>query len=266
MSFPGLDQKVAVVTGGASGIGEAAVRRLSAEGARVVVLDRNLEAAVAVVDSLPNPAMAVQCDVAIEADVQAATAAAIDRFGQIDLHFLNAGIPGSVASFEDLEVDEFDQVLAVNLRGTFLGLREAFRQYAKQETGGSIVITASICSFGGSDDLVAYHATKHGLVGLMQSAAIHGAPLGVRVNAVAPGIVPTGLLQQAADPQAAIIDLEKRAKIAPMRRSGTPDEVADLVAFMLSGEAAFMTGETILIDGGANALNPVRWSGQGGKP
>jgi NAD(P)-dependent dehydrogenase (short-subunit alcohol dehydrogenase family) len=257
-----MQDRVALVTGGASGIGAASARRLSREGASVVVVDHDAEGAQRVAAQLPGPALAVTADVSVEADVARATAAALERFGRIDLHHLNAGIVGSFAPFEDLTRADFDQVMDVNVTGVFLGLREAFRQFAAQESGGAIAITASIASLRGASDLVAYHASKHAVLGLMRCAAVHGAQRGVRVNAVAPGIVTTGLFSDSGDTEGGGNDSLRRAMIAPQRRAGTPDEIADVVAFLLGDEAGFLTGEIISVDGGATAMNPVRPSGQ----
>ncbi len=255
--------KVALVTGGAGGIGGATVERLLANGAKVAVVDRDGDAARRVAVSLGANALAIEADVSDENGVDQAITTAVARFGHVDLHVLNAGITGTVTPFEEIGVDEFDRVIGVNLRGVFLGLRAAFRQYAVQGTGGAIVVMCSICSLGGSSDLVAYHTSKHGVLGLMRNAAVHGGERGVRVNGVAPGIIPTALV--AGNP-VGLADAELRARVAPMRRSGTVDEVANGVAWLLSDDASFVTGELLSIDGGVAAMNPVRWSGQGGKP
>jgi NAD(P)-dependent dehydrogenase (short-subunit alcohol dehydrogenase family) len=253
----GLAGKVAVVTGAASGIGEAVARRLSAEGASVVVVDAEREGADAVAGSLRD-ALAVRADVSREDDVDAYVRAAVERFGRVDLHHLNAGISGTLAPIPEIEVDEFDAVLAVNVRGVFLGLRAAFRQFATQRSGGAIVTTASISGLRGSADLVPYHTSKHAVVGLTASAAIYGGSLGVRVNAVAPGIVPTNLFTSATGESRVLGSPEARAQLAPLGRAGTPDEVAAVVVFLLSDEAAFVTGSVHSVDGGAVAVNPVR--------
>ncbi len=255
--------QVALVTGAGSGIGAATARLLSEGGARVVLVDRDTAGAEAVAASLPGETLVIAADVADEDDVDAAVAAAVERFGRVDLHHLNAGIPGSLAPFEELTLDDFDAVIDVNLRGVFLGMRAAFRQYAEQDSGGAMVVTASIGSLRGSSDLIPYHASKHGVVGLMRCAAVHGAQRGVRVNAIAPGIVLTGLFRDAGTGAGGASDWEQRARFAPQRRPGTSEEVADLVVFLLSDQAGFLTGEVISIDGGSTAMNPARPSGQG---
>lgn len=189
----GLEGKVAVVTGAAGGLGAASALRLSREGCSVVVVDLDGDGARNVAQSLPGTSIAVEADVAVEEDVDRYLDEATRSFGRIDFHHLNAGIPGSVGGFPHLTADEFDRVMAVNVRGVFLGLRGAFLRYREQRTAGSVVLTASIASLRGSADLIAYHTSKHAVLGLLRGAAMYGGPLGIRVNAVAPGIVPTAL-------------------------------------------------------------------------
>ncbi|MDG4832532.1 glucose 1-dehydrogenase [Solwaraspora sp. WMMD1047] len=260
----GLAGKVAVVTGASGGIGAATARRLAEEGARVVAVDLDEAGARAVAESLPTEAIGVRADVSAEQDVAGYLAAAVERFGRVDLHHLNAGIPGSLAPLPELTVADFDRVMAVNVRGVFLGVRAAFRQYAAQGGVGSIVITASIGSLRGSADLLAYQTSKHAVLGLLRGAAMYGGPLGVRVNAVAPGIVPTDLF--AATPQVAggRDDMARRASSTPLRRAGTGDEIAGAVAFLLSDDATYLTGEVVSVDGGASIVSTVRPSGGAG--
>jgi NAD(P)-dependent dehydrogenase (short-subunit alcohol dehydrogenase family) len=260
----GLTGKVAVVTGAAGGIGAATARRLADEGVHVVGVDVDPGRVREVVGSLSTEGAWVGADVSAEEDVAAYLAAAVERFGRVDLHHLNAGISGSFATLPELTAAEFDRVLAVNVRGVFLGVRAAFRQYAVQGGAGNIVITGSIGSLRGSADLLAYQTSKHAVLGILRGAAMYGGPLGVRVNAVAPGIVPTDLFAAAPDVSGGRDDMSRRASSTPLRRAGTGDDIAGVVAFLLSDDAAYLTGEVVSVDGGASIVSTVRPSGGAG--
>jgi NAD(P)-dependent dehydrogenase (short-subunit alcohol dehydrogenase family) len=272
----GLDGRVAVVTGGGGGIGAATARRLSAEGVRVVVVDTDEPRAREVAESLAGPSAWVRADVADEADVARYLDVAVSHFGRVDLHHLNAGIAGSLTALPELTAAEFDRVMAVNVRGVFLGIRAAFRQFAAQppdpasdadqsaDGTGAIVITASIGSLRGSADLLPYQTSKHAVLGLVHGAAVYGGPLGIRVNAVAPGIVPTDLFAATPDAPGGKADMTRRASTTPLRRAGTADDIAAVVTFLLSTDAAYMTGQVVSADGGASIVSSVRPSGGAG--
>lgn len=259
-----FEGKVAVVTGAGSGIGAATAQRLSEQGAAVVLVDVNADAVHEVASALPGPALAVHGDVSLEADVERYVVRAVERFGRVDLHHLNAGIIGTFDRIPDISVEDFDKVIGVNVRGQFLGLRAAFRQYAAQATGGSIVLTASIASLRGSHDLLPYQASKHAALGLMRGAAMFGGPQQVRVNAVAPGLIPTGLFAENAGDSGGGGDMARRGTTVPQRRTGHAEEVAAVVAFLLSRDASYVNGEVISVDGGSAWVNTVRPGGGAG--
>ncbi|MBO0834797.1 MAG: glucose 1-dehydrogenase [Actinobacteria bacterium] len=247
--------QVAVVTGAASGFGNAVALRLAAEGARLVLVDRAAdalkEAATAIEDSVP-----VVADVSEEAAVDSYVQAAMAGHGRIDLFFNNAGIEGRLAPMTELSAEDFDRVLAVNCRGVFLGLRAVLR-VMKEQKSGAIVNTASMAGIRGSATFAPYVASKHAVVGLTRCGALEGAPFGIRVNAVAPGHIDTRMARDLTtqinpDDPDSVYELTA-ARVPLGRRYGTAEEVASLVLWLLSEEAAYVSGTTQLIDGALNA-------------
>jgi NAD(P)-dependent dehydrogenase (short-subunit alcohol dehydrogenase family) len=254
-----FDGKAVLITGAAGGIGRAAAVRFATEGARLGLVDVSadgLRATLAAVEKVGGAGLAVEANVTRAADVQRYAAAVADRFGGIDCFFNNAGILGAIRPLVDYPEDVFDQVLAVNVKGVWLGMKTV-APLMRARGGGVIVNTASIAGLRGSRaPLVAYVASKHAVVGLTRTAALELAPARIRVNAVCPSPIETDMARQleegfAAADRAAIHD--RLAAAIPLRRYGTPDEVAALVAFLCSEDAVYITGAIYPVDGGAVA-------------
>lgn len=248
-----LDGKVAVITGGAGGIGRVTGQFFVEEGARVVLVDRDEAALRAAVTAIKSDAVSyVTADVTDSAATQAYLQSAVDRFGGLDILFANAGIEGPWAPVADYPEDDFDRVIAINVRGVWLGVKYAMARMRQQGRGGSIIITSSIAGVLGSPNMVAYSTSKHAVIGLMRSAALDGAPHRIRVNTVNPAPIETRMMRSIeaqsspADPAAAKTTRESRL---PMGRYGRPEEVARLALFLASDESSYCTGGTYLVDG-----------------
>jgi NAD(P)-dependent dehydrogenase (short-subunit alcohol dehydrogenase family) len=244
----------AVVTGGARGIGAGIATRLAEAGAAVVVADLDGEAAMALAKQLAEehgrPMVGAAVDVADEASVVALADLAAERLGRLDIWVNNAGIFPHTGPVADADAALFERVLAVNVTGMFYGAREAAR---RMSGGGSIVNLASITGFAARAGLTAYSTSKHAVVGLTRNLAKDLAPLGIRVNAVAPGLIVTpGVLSGSAGESRSAAAMASRPT-APLGRHGVPDDVARVVLFLVSELAAFVSGATIVIDGGDTA-------------
>jgi NAD(P)-dependent dehydrogenase (short-subunit alcohol dehydrogenase family) len=240
-----FEGKVALVTGGGSGIGRAASQRLSAEGAAIAVVDLDEAAAartVALIAQAGGNALAISADIASEADNLAMFEAATRGFGGLDLAFLNAGTLQPYVPFEQVTAAMFDRVLGVNLRGTFLGVQRAL---AILRPGGACVATASAAGVIGFAEVPAYSFSKHGVVGLVRSAAAAFAARGLRINAVCPGMTLTGMTGNSGIET--IADADSLADPA-YRGALSAQHIAEVVLFLLSRRAAGVNGQAQLVD------------------
>ena len=247
MSFSG---KTALVFGATSGIGRATAVAFALAGANVVLAglgDDQGKAAEAEIRGLGHvDALFIPADVTREADVQAVLEQAEARFGRIHAAVNNAGIECAYGPVQDRTIDEFDRIIAVNLRGVFLGLRHEIPHMLKHG-GGAIVNTASQAGLTGLANVAIYTASKHGVVGLTKSAALEVARQNIRINAVAPGPVDTGLLHRMVDGK---VPIDAIAEDNPMGRIAAPSEIAEAIVWLCSDAASYVTGHTLAIDGG----------------
>jgi len=251
-----LARKVALITGGAGDIGRAAARMFVAEGACVLLADRDEPALLAAADAIGGDQIAAcVCDVTDPIGNQAMVRAAVERFGGLDILLANAGIGGAVRPIVDCDVDMFDRVMAVNVRGAWLGLKYAIPEIAKRG-GGSVVITSSVAGLGGTVGLSPYVTSKHAVIGLMRTAALECAPMKIRVNTVNPSPVESRMMRSLEDGlvpgQAEVVHQQLRQRI-PLGRYAEPEEVARLMLFLCSADAAFLTGGVYMVDGGLTA-------------
>lgn len=253
-----LTGRVAVVTGAAGDIGRAAGVELARHGARVVLVDLSeagLAASQRAVESDGGDARVVIADVASSDGVRGYVAAALDSFGSIDILFSNAGVQGPVCDLAEYPEEAFDRVIAVNLRGVFLGLRHVLPVMIEQRSG-SIVNMSSIAGERGLPGTGPYNASKHGVLGLTRTAAAEAGGSGVRVNAICPGPVDTQMIRDLVplfvpdDPERGLREMSANA---PIGRLGRPEEIAALVRFLASDDASFVNGVAWAIDGGATA-------------
>jgi NAD(P)-dependent dehydrogenase (short-subunit alcohol dehydrogenase family) len=252
--YGSFDGQVAVVTGAAAGFGLAVSTRLAEEGARLVMVDRTADALHEAASKLSG--LPVVADVSQESEVDGYVRAAVDAHGRIDLFFNNAGIEGRMAPMTDLSVADFDRVWAVNGRGVFMGLRSVLK-VMKPQGSGAIVNTASMAAIKGAATFSPYIASKHAVLGLTKSAALEGAPFGIRINCVAPGHIDTRMGRDLTaqinpeDPESVYRAVSESVPLG--KRYGTATEVANLVVWLLSPESEYVSGALYLIDGALNA-------------
>jgi NAD(P)-dependent dehydrogenase (short-subunit alcohol dehydrogenase family) len=248
-----LQDKTAIITGGAGEIGFAAARKFVEEGARVMLVDLDEEGLKKKAGELaPDQVQYIQADVSQSKDVQAYVKAALDAFGHIDVFFNNAGIEGAVHSIPEYPEEDFQKVVDVNIKGVFLGMKYVMPHMLERKKG-SIIITSSVAGLIGNPGMVAYITSKHAVIGIMRTAAAEAAGHGMRVNSVHPGVIDSRMMESLEkgmnpdDPQSVH---EAFSQQVPLGRYGKEEEIAHLVTFLASDEASYITGSLYVADGG----------------
>lgn len=245
-----LEGKVALVTGGTSGIGREAAVLFAKEGAKVVVAGRREpegKGTIEMIRSAGGDGLFVKTDVSKASEVETLVQKTVERFGRLDVAFNNAGIEGAWAPIIRQSEEDWDRTIEVNLKGVWLCLKCEIRQMLKQGGGGAIVNMASIMGLVGSAGTAAYSASKHGVIGLTKTAALENAKSGIRINAVCPGFIETPMAERVLRAPA----VHKYVlSCHPIGRLGRPSEIAEAVLWMCTGRASFATGQCLVLDGG----------------
>lgn len=255
-----LNGKVAVITGGTSGIGLASVNRFVAEGAQVVVGDIQDDLGRELEERHGKAVTYLHADVTREEDIAALMARAVDHYGQLDVMYNNAGNQGDTSPLIDLSADGFDKTLALLVRSVALGHKYASRQFQAQGTSGSVISTTSVAGMQGGWAGAAYTAAKHSVIGVVRQAVTELAALGIRSNAIAPGTIMTPIMARAFGVPLAEADAfsdflsERLGPKLPIGRVGFPDDIADVAVFLASDLSRYITGAVIPVDGGATAV------------
>jgi A-factor type gamma-butyrolactone 1'-reductase (1S-forming) len=250
-----FEDRVALIIGGTAGIGEATVRRLACLGAKTVFVGRDENDGRRIESELLRSgaeAVFLKADVSHPDEVRKIISATVDIYGRLDYAFNNAGISGQIGLMTDQTETNFDEVFSINVKGLFIALQQEIRQMLRQG-GGSIVNMASVSGALATPGASVYVASKHAVIGLTKSAAIEYGPHGIRVNAVSPGAIRTEMLRQVVGNDTALDEL---ADIHPVRRIGSPEDVADAVTWLFSEYSSYYTGQSLVLDGGLTAQRP----------
>lgn len=251
-----LSGKTAIITGGTGGIGKATAELFLAQGANVMLSDLDSMALKAVENEMGNSRLATfKADVSNAEENTALVEACIARFGGVDILFANAGIEGKMSPIESYPNEMFDKVLDVNVKGVFYGIKAIWPHFKKKKEG-NIIITSSVAGLQGSPQLSAYVTSKHAVIGLMRTAALEGAEIGIRVNSIHPGPIENRMMRSIEEglaPGAAEQVKAGFTQIIPMKRYGYNHEIANMALFLASNDSSYCTGSRFVVDGGLNA-------------
>ena len=259
-----LQDRTALVTGAGSGIGRATAKLFAAEGARLVVFDRvaAVEDTAKAIRDAGGQAVAVVGDAGLEADVAKAVETAVSTYGGLDVCYANAGVSGGYTPLFEMTAEHWTELLRINLIGPFLAIKHAAKVMAAKGKG-SIICTASVAGLRSGAGGIPYSASKAGVINLVQTTAQQLAGTGVRVNAVCPGLIETGMTQPIFDRARERGTADKIGQLNPLQRGGVPEEIAGAALFLASDDSSYVNGQAIVVDGGLSSSHPVAGARRG---
>ena len=259
-----LQDRVALITGAGSGIGRATAKLFAAEGAKVVVVDRveAVEETAKAIVAAGGQAMALQGDAGLEADVEKAVQAALSAYGQLDVAYANAGVSGGYVPLFEMTAEHWTELLRINLIGPFLAIKHAAKAMIPNGKG-SIICTASVAGLRSGAGGIPYSASKAGVINMVQTSAQQLAGTGVRVNAICPGLIETGMTQPIFERARERGTADKIGQLNPLQRAGVPEEIAGAALFLASDDSSYVNGHAIVVDGGLSSSHPVAGARRG---
>jgi len=254
-----LQGRRAIITGAGSGIGRAAARAFAVEGARVLATDvaRGVYDTADLVEGAGGSCIPVLADVGVEGQVEGVIATAVEQWGGLDVMFANAGTVGALAPVTELTAADWEATIRVNLMGTFFCLKHAVKRMLDDGVAGTVICTASVAGLRAGGGPAHYSATKAAVINLVQNAACQLAGTGIRVNAICPGLIETGMTKPIFDMARQAGKQDRIGQLNPLRRAGQPEEIAAMVVHLASDDASYVNGEALVIDGGLAAGLPM---------